>query len=83
MGRAVQQLKISGISTQLEILSVWMHRRVLYSTLPVSKADDLLVGKITTKWKATVLQHEMIIVKSGGRKSGEESERQQRSFLQS
>lgn len=60
MGGTVQQLKISGISTQLEILSVWMYRRVLYSTLPVPEADDLHVGKITKNWKATVLQHEII-----------------------
>lgn len=83
MGGTVQQLKISGISTQLEILSVWMHRRLLYSTLSVPKADDLHVGKITANWKAILLQHEIATVASAGGERSEESGKEQRGFLQS
>lgn len=36
-----------------------MRRRLLYSSLPVSKTDDLHVGQAAKADKATVLQHEI------------------------
>lgn len=43
VGGAVQQLKTRRVSSQLEILPVWLHRRLLHSTLSVPKTDDLHV----------------------------------------
>ena len=59
MGGAVQQFKTGGVCTQLEVLPVWLHRRLFYSTLSVSEADDLHVDQIATARKASVLRHEM------------------------
>ena len=58
-GGAVQQFKIRAVCAQLEILPVWVHRRLLHSTLPVSKTDDMHVGQIAISMKTSVLQHEM------------------------
>ncbi len=59
VGGAVQQFKIRAVRAQLEILPVWVHRRLLHSTLPVSKTDDMHVGQIAISRKTSVLQHEM------------------------
>uniref|UniRef100_A0A2N9EBS0 Galectin domain-containing protein n=1 Tax=Fagus sylvatica TaxID=28930 RepID=A0A2N9EBS0_FAGSY len=59
VGGAVQQFKIRAVCAQLEILPVWVHRRLLHSTLPVSKTDDMHVGQIAISRKTSVLQHEM------------------------
>ncbi|THG20765.1 hypothetical protein TEA_003839 [Camellia sinensis var. sinensis] len=61
VGRAVQQLKTSGVYPRLEVLPVWVHRRLLYSALPVSEADDVLVEQIATARPSSVLQHAMTI----------------------
>lgn len=46
MGGAIQQFCAGTVLTQLEILPIWLHGRLLHCTLPVSSADDLLVGQI-------------------------------------
>ena len=62
MGGEIQQLKTGGLSAQLEVLPVWMHRRLLYSSLPVPKTDDVHVGQVAKADKASVLQHEIVFV---------------------
>lgn len=57
MGRAVQQHETRKVCTQLEVLPVWLHRRLLYGSLSVSKANDLLVEQIANAGKGSVLQH--------------------------
>lgn len=47
MGGAIQQLKSSEICAQFQILSIWMHRRILHSPLSISKTDDLPLEQIT------------------------------------
>lgn len=62
MGREIQQHKTCRVCPQLQVLPIWVRRRLLYSTLPVSKADDMHVGKIADAGKTPLLQHEMIIM---------------------
>ena len=45
VGRAVQQYGGDrSVLAQLEILPVWVHGGLFYSTLSISKADNLPVG---------------------------------------
>ena len=59
VGGAVQQHKTSGVCAQLEVLPIWVLWRVLHCTLPITKTNDMHVGKIATSRKTTLLQHEM------------------------
>lgn len=60
MGGTVQQLKASGVPTQLEVLPVWMYRRLLHCSLPIAEADALHVAQIDNPGKTAVLQREMM-----------------------
>ncbi|MBA0851399.1 hypothetical protein Goshw_019178, partial [Gossypium schwendimanii] len=45
VGGEIQQLKGGGLYTQFEVLPIRMHRRLLYSSLPVTKTNDVHVGQ--------------------------------------
>lgn len=59
VGGALQQHKTGRVHAQLEVLPIWVHWRVLHCTLPITKTNDMHVGKIATSRKITLLQHEM------------------------
>lgn len=58
VGGEIWYYKTGTIYSQLQILSIRLHRRILYRTLPVATSDDLHVGEVTS-WESSVLQYEM------------------------
>lgn len=55
VGGEIQQLKGRGLYTQFEVLPIRMHRRLLYSSLPVTETNDVHVGQVAKADKASML----------------------------
>lgn len=58
VGGAFQQHQTRRIRAQCQVLSIWMHRRLLHRALPITEADAVSVGQ-AAGWETTVLQHEI------------------------
>ncbi|KAE8732257.1 putative beta-1,3-galactosyltransferase 18 [Hibiscus syriacus] len=55
VGGEIQQHKRGGLRIEFEVLPIRLHRILLYSSLPVSKTDDVHVGQVAKADKASML----------------------------